>query len=291
MVKRAFAARNSVGVLKQAIEVQNITTKREIANRLYSDLKNSSTVGENVYATMKASEVGFFDSVLFTQYNNDTELLSQIKTILCSSVVDLCDISIVENGNRRALQSSAEIKVTISYIMDSEAFQNLPVSSFDDPSFISTLETALGVNPGDVIITTTDGTLDIEYVVTDEATGDDPLTEEQLAQLNDVATDLSTVQSILITELGLEASDIGTATVDKCGDRDCNDRGTCDPVTGVCACSDQSYWGINCETLVNCTGGTNVGIDGQAYCMCTYPTYGQRCQNTKTECLESPCQT
>lgn len=69
----------------------------------------------------------------------------------------------------------------------------------------------------------------------------------------------------------------------KCGcstDNDCNGRGTCNTSTTVCDCSGTTdYWGIDCNTLIDCN--TGVKMVNASYCECPYPTYGQSCENTK----------
>jgi hypothetical protein len=175
-----------------------------------------------------------------------------------------------------------EITVEITYSIDSDLFDSLAANgtSFSDGSeFEQALAGALGLNTTDIVVSAVTGTLTIEYVVSDEATGDDPLTQENLQALVEVESELTTITNTVLAELGLSENDITSNSIDYCTDRDCNGRGTCDSSTGVCTCTDTNYWGVNCETLVNCNDG--IKDPEQAYCICQYPQFGQRCENTK----------
>lgn len=65
--------------------------------------------------------------------------------------------------------------------------------------------------------------------------------------------------------------------IDRCGNRNCNYYGTCNPDTGVCECTNVNYWGLNCETPVTCENNGWKKADDQ-YCVCPYPWGGLRCE-------------
>jgi hypothetical protein len=272
---QAIAKKNALGSVKQSVPVTNITVARTAAKSLYTSLKTDTVVTEEIYAIVTGTEKAVFDQTLFTNYGNDQQLLDHIKTIVCGSASDTCSISGVGEGRRQLRDLATSIAVTITYSIDSSVFDSLNGTTFNDGgTFEQELAAALGVTTNDISILTTDGTLEIEYIVAQEATGDDPLTESNIAALNTVNSELSTITSTVNSQLGTTAS---TPTVDKCGDRTCNGRGTCNPTTGVCACSTTDYWGVNCETAVSCNGG--VKLSSSAYCSCEYPNYGLRCQS------------
>lgn len=278
---------NKLGSIKQNVVLSNVTKARETVRRLYTDLKTGTTVTQGIDTFIGGTEEATFPSVLFTDYADDAALLSHIKAVVCPpDMIDMCGIEIPASRrlDTRSLQESGSITVEITYEIDSDLFDSLVVNgtSFSDGSeFEEALADLLGVNTTDISISAASGTLVIEYIVTQEATGEDPLSEENLQALQDVQDELASITTTVVTELGLDTGDVGSESIDYCTDRDCNEHGVCDDQTGVCECTDVNFWGINCETPVACNNGIASTSDGLAYCICDYPEYGQRCQGTK----------
>ena len=280
------AARDSVGVLTHELTLTNLTTAREVISDLKAATTANNTITQDISFKITGSETVYLEQALFTQVNNDQAIHDAITTVLFG-LTGKQTVTITQvNGPsaRRALQAAGEIEITATYEVDEAVYDLFPTGSFDAPGFVAALEAALSLGAGNVTVTDIDGSISISYVVTNEATGSDPLSEQNFDELNVLEAELAILESTIQTQFGLNDADLSTAVVDKCGDRDCNGRGTCDPATGVCLCDSTDYWGINCETLVDCTTGTNVGLDGKAYCECPYPNSGQRC-TTANACV------
>jgi hypothetical protein len=104
--------------------------------------------------------------------------------------------------------------------------------------------------------------------------------------MNNIQSQLDNITQDLAAELN------GTVTLDEvdlCGDRDCNNLGTCDIETGYCDCP-ISHIGVNCQTLIQCNltvgfcknGGT---CPHDSYmCHCVFPYYGPECEYINTAC-------
>jgi len=263
----------------------NVTVARAMVKRLYTDLKSTTAITQEIDAFVAGTEYATLPMTLFTDYANTPALLAHIRSIVCPpEVIELCAIEIPDEARRRVLDEGS-ISVEITYTINSELFESLAVNgtSFSDGSaFEEALAALLGVNSSEISLSAVSGKLVIEYVVTEEAAGDDPLSEANLAALQAVRDELAVITAALVSELGLDPVDVSTSDIDFCSGRDCNGRGTCNADTGVCFCTDTDYWGINCETVVNCNGGTKV--PNEAYCACEYPDYGLRCAST-VDCL------
>lgn len=287
--KKIKALQTKLGSITQYVDIGNITRTREVVKRLYSDLTSNVTISQNLTTFVSGTESANLPIQLFQTYNDDATLLDEIKKLVCPpEVLDMCEIS---QGSRRRLgfesggrelQSSGSITVEITYEIDSALYDGMVNNSttFSDGSeFEQALAAALGLSTDNVTVSAVEGQLVVEYIVSEEAQGDDPLLEENLAALQQVFNSLNTITDTVVDELGVNQNDIVTQAVDFCEGRDCNGRGTCDPNTGICECDTPEYWGINCETLVNC--GTGERDNTTAYCICEYPEYGKRCQYTK----------
>lgn len=282
-VKKQIANANAIGSMTQTASIGgNVTQSRLGVNDIIQDTIATTTITQDLEIFVAGVETAVFDGALFTNVNNDNLILAEIQKLVCAGdAEEACSVTIparrvLEDG--RELQQ--EITVSVSYELDAETFANLTSSgSFNDPAFAQALADAVGADVSDVTVVAVDGTLEIEYIVSQESTGDDPLEEENLNAIDTLASEVDTITDTVVAELGLDAGDYEEPDVDKCGDRDCNGRGTCNANTGVCACTDPDYWGINCETSVTCGNGTK--SDSSAYCICDYPEYGQRCENNK----------
>lgn len=270
---------NSIGSVTQSITQSNVTLARLAAKSLQSQLRSTTNITQTLRSFVDGTETVELNTALFTNYNDDAALLAHIKDIACPGLVsDFCEIAIASGGGGRLLQGSY-ITVELTYTMEDSSFEtfvNDGVTFSDGSAFEVALAAALNVTTEEIVINAVSGQLTIEYVVSQEASGSDPLTEEQLQALAQVQTDLLAVTSTIESELGITA---GTPSVDYCAGRDCNGRGTCNSETGVCTCSGIDYWGINCETLIDC--GNGIKSEYGAFCFCYYPSYGVRCELTK----------
>lgn len=280
-VARILANARKLGSIGSTTYISNVTKAREFVSRVNTEFIATTGITQDLDIFVDGTEEVTINSDLFTNYGDDDTLMNHIKTIVCSeSLANLCSIGMANRRLLRELQS--EITVEVTYSIDSAIFESLVANgtSFSDESaFEQALAIALGVNTSDIVLSAASGTLVVEYVVSEEATGDDPLMEENLQALQDVESDLNTIVNAITTELDINPNSVNVQDVDYCAGRDCNNRGTCNPDTGICDCTDTDYWGVNCETLVNCNNGTKAS--GVAYCVCEYPEYGLRCENTK----------
>lgn len=281
------AGRVSVGQLHQQVTTTNLTVNRQIALESKVELTANNTIANNITYKVTATEKGYLSRAIFDQVNNDATVLDAIKSVLGGPVSDLLEVTHVEGSRRvlqgrRELQDAGEVEVTVTYEVEGDAYDLLPQGSFDSPDFEQALATSLGQSVDNVTVTDVDGSVSITYIVTNEATGDDPLTEENFDALNDLSDDLAIIEATIESQFGINGADLSTASIDKCGSRDCTGRGTCDADTGFCVCDSTDHWGINCETIVSCGVGTNVPKGGVAYCECPYPSSGQRCQTENT---------
>lgn len=275
LTRVALAENFSVGHMTQVVKSSNLTKTRQASKQLYTDLKANTAVTNDIYAKLSGSESVTLYGTLFLDHDEST-ILDEIKTILCGNAAEFCTVS-KEGGIGRRLQAAEDITVTVTYTIESATYDSIPEGSFDSPEFKSDLAAALNVSESDVEITAVDGQIEIEYIVATESTSDDPLTSEHLDAVTLLQTEISTIESAVVSNLGIDPADIQETIIDKCGDRSCNSRGTCVASTGLCDCTDLDYWGINCETLVGCNDG--VKSTRSQYCLCEFPKFGQRCQS------------
>lgn len=274
-INLARARTKSIGAATKTISNLGGGDARAAVKSLNTKIYNTSSATD-LTTVVTGSETAIFSPSLFTSVGNNTLVLEEIKNILCGNATAFCNVAI--DNNRRMLQGG-DITVSVTYDIDSSIFDTLPEGSFDDPAFIQALADAVGVGSGNVTILQSESSFTILYAVTSESSTNDPLTDENLQAIDDLVSNLDAVTQTVVTELGISQSAISSTSVDRCADRDCNGRGTCNPDTGACTCTDPNYWGLNCETLVVCENdGVNVPINNVPYCMCMYPYFGSRCQ-------------
>lgn len=288
-VFRAVSAEDKLGSIKvvNSNNNLNITLARHVMKTIYDRYKtNSSLVDQDVYVFVDGTETANFPLSLIG--NDNTNLFDNIRSIVCpGELYEYCDVAFV--SSTRLLQGSGSIAIQVTYSISSDLFDQLIANgtSFSDGSlFEQALADALGISVEDITISSDVGEFVVEYIVAQEAIGDDPLLEENLNSLQSVSTELAIILSTTTSEFGLNENDIQLLSVDYCSGRDCNGRGTCNPSTGVCTCTNTDYWGVNCETFVTCLNN-GVKEDGVAYCICEYPYYGLRCGSTQ----DCECQT
>lgn len=281
--ERELAKKYSLGQATQTVSSSsNLTNTRTAIKTIVGTTNSTTVIDQKLYSFISGTEQATFDPLLFDTVNDDALILQQIKLLVCGDAADVCT---VELPNRRRLMEERELQnsitVTVTYDVDAETFNSIETSeNFNSATFIQALADAVGVLPGNVTLILVDGSFTIEYVVADESDGQEPLDQTTLDAINAVSSNVNSITSTVATQLGLPESEFSSSSVDKCADRDCNGRGTCDPATGICTCTDTSYWGVNCETLVTCLN------DGEkdpfsARCFCSYPYYGLRCGSTR----------
>lgn len=274
-VKSASARKQ---IIQQAISNVNTAFAASSANRNY---------------VIKSTENAKVPLALLQQVNDDTLFKTKYaESRGCSE--GQCTVNIVYPSRRvlerlgRSLQESA-ITVTLSYELSEQAFLDLEASgnTLDDPAFITSLATDLGVDESDVNVVSDGGTVTIEVTVTTDASGD-PTGEDAMADLQEIAASVDETTTTLVNQLGTTEDTVETVSLDLCGSRTCSgvgntdvegtDANGCAISTGICECQD-GYWGVNCETLCACDNG---GSCRNSICHCAYPYFGLRCEFQKT---------
>lgn len=279
-VNQKFASANALG--KQRVSISqssmSVTKALEVTNAILEGVRNASEAG-TTYAMVDGSFSAIFNSAMFSTFGDNDGLLQHIKSVVCGDVQ--CEVQL--GAQRRILQSSGAVVVSIEYSIDSTLMdQLLKAAAFNDPQFIQDLALATGLNQKDIVIYTTTGSFEIEFTVAQEAQGNEPLDEEALNAVEALSSALSSLSQTLTQLLSIPEGSIQSGGVDKCGGRDCNGIGTCDPLTGACACQ-VGWWGVNCGTAVVCENGATIHPT-ESYCICNYPYWGKRCSSIKTEC-------
>lgn len=278
-IKVTQARKASTGIGSATLKVitnNNMAASRNATLETMSRIKTQVADPTKLVLLVSGTETKQFSNL---DYNSDPNFLDKVKAARCQGAVSQCTATVAGTGNRRMLQAD-DVIITITYTFDETAYASTTGFDFNDPDFLQALADSLGVNTTDIDITgDSSGNVNIEVTLADEGDGIDPLDTDLIDQINTINSNLATIGGDLASELGLSAGDLQTQSVDLCGDRDCNSRGTCNESTGVCVCTDTDYWGINCETLVTCNNGTKAS--GSAYCVCEYPEYGLRCELTK----------
>lgn len=217
---------------------------------------------------------------------NGDECKENIKEARCASKSKFFDVNIVDGSRRRILTSDDYFIVTITYKVNSDVYDSIVQNGtiFSDGSaFEIALAESMGVTTDKIQISDTSGTIELYIMVTETGSEDeDPMDDSALQELANLERLLVNAISAIAEELGIDTSSIVQAPINYCpASRTCNDRGTCNPVTGCCDC-DTGFWGCNCETSVTCNNGTI--REDTSGCFCTFPEYGARCQYKKDSC-------
>jgi hypothetical protein len=233
----------------------------------------------NVNKIIRSVDQGTLTLELIDKINNKTKLEQAFKTLRCGSNPDACDVTIsyVEGrrlSDHRELTSSTIIE--ISFELSQALYDALDGISLDDSSFEQALADVLNVtNDEDLVIISNGGVVTVSASITTSDDENDALIDIVTA----LYESMSSIITALIDALGDPVNGYVTATeVDYCpASRDCSGRGTCNPENGVCDCVGD-YWGINCGAECICmNGGTCI----DAYCICTFPWYGKKCDSEK----------
>lgn len=264
-----------IGKASVTISATNAAKMTSATNEMITRTKQSVTNPDDLIITVSGTETKEFtpDDVAL-----DPNFADKVKAARCQDAEELCEVS-VSGGRRldahgRVLQVD-NITIAITYSIDETAYN--ATFDFDDPEFLQALADSIGVNVTDIDVSgDSSGNVVIEVTLTDESNGEDPLSEDLITQIQEINDNMDSIGDDLVSELGLDPSDIEQQALDLCLDRTCSGRGTCDENTGVCDC-DGDWWGIDCETECSCEN--NGECDG-AYCVCVYPFYGQRCADS-----------
>lgn len=288
LVNKAFTAANSVGEKKVTYRASDINATENACKNLIDQVRSDVADDSNLYASVSGSSTAIFTRAFFDESADDSTALASIKAVVCGDVPCTINSTDGAGGSRRILQSAGEVAVVITFDIDEGLFAELLArNEFTDPAFVTALAAESGIPAGNITISTTSATLEVTFVVAEESDGVDPIDNSIVGALNNVSSSADSIAVAVATDLGLNTSDVEISSIDLCGDRDCNGRGTCDSDTGICACTDLNYWGINCETPVSCTGGR--GTPRGQYCHCDYPYIGLRCEGISTICSDGNC--
>lgn len=161
---------------------------------------------------------------------------------------------------------------------------------FDSENFTQAVADDLGIDVNLVEISGVNGTIEIEVSIIDENIDGEPVGDDLIDDINAIQASLENITSTVIDEVGANETQIEVLEVDYCGDRQCNNQGTCNSTTGICSCN-TGYGGINCEEKSICGDepsdycqfGGSCRPNGMA-CHCVYPHYGFRCGETPVAC-------
>lgn len=277
--------RVNVGTVKVNMAFTNNTKSNAAANDIITDTKEKYA---DVDIVVKGTDTM---TMSYDQIQNtgatDQELLDAIKASRnCSTT---CTAVIV--GGRRRMSSSREldtqVEIVLTFELDDEAFAALGSNTLDSPGFLASLASDLGVDVSELSVSVTGSEVSVEISLIAISSEGQPLEEDTLDLLQQLATDTSAVSTAIVNEIG--GGTVVTEDVDLCGTRTCSGRGDyipgtttvngCIIATGVCECVGE-WWGLNCEQACTCL---NSGVCKGAYCMCDYPYYGFRCGSNVTQ--------
>ncbi|GBG28614.1 Protein crumbs-like 1 [Hondaea fermentalgiana] len=287
VARSSNAERNAGAMLFEAPELLagNVSDARaatlEVLGAVLADFATNEGSGATVAGFVTGVESAYFEGadLLEAIAADEAGAAAAIEDIVCGAQTRHCIATVTAGTGRRLAES---IRVSVSYTVDEQTMLALAgdgTTFSQDAELAQTLAARLGISSTDISITGEDAAFEIEFIVT-AAESEDPLGEEALASIEYLRSQVPAIAEAVYDALGVNPSALGVASVDPCAARNCNDRGTCDAETGVCACT-ISYWGINCETLIECASGTQ-SLYGP-FCICEFPFYGPRCELVK-EC-------
>ena len=283
-----FIDENSLGLSSKTFKTSDNTERlnavKDTVDEMKVNLQNPSSLG----FVFTGSDKVIIDARLFTLYNNNADILTKMKLLVCGTSVKQCNIQLDTSSNSgrllrefgRELSAGIFYSVTLSYVLDESALNNLDGTVFTNPAFVSQLAALLpGISTQNISLIYINGEMKVDvHVVVENVESETPLSPVIMSQLQSFQTQFTNITSLISTTLGWQSSDIISAAINLCGDRDCSGLGVnkCSKSTGICDCSGTNYWGINCETLCSCQSG---GSCSKQYCTCEFPDYGQRCEN------------
>jgi hypothetical protein len=269
--------------------------RRAVSQQTINDLKSQILdlgTTRTVYIGVLGTENVEIDAATLTAVGagNETNLYQSIVDNYCGEANLACTYTVATN---RRMLADENVTITISYDLDEELYQDLINTGYDfnNQSLVDAIAAELGVDPSEIVIVNNDGTIDIEVTIVDDVPDGEPIGEDFLNDIDNIQDSLSNITSTVVSELGANTNQVSVQGVDYCGDRTCNDAGTCDTATGVCTCP-SGYSGVNCEIKHKCddelpsycANGGVCAANGLR-CHCNFPFYGHKCTNT------SPCST
>jgi len=185
--------------------------------------------------------------------------------------------------SRRALTSSENFIVEVSYTLTEEAFQNIYLDGddFSNSMFARRLEVELGLAEGTITVSTISNSVVVQVEVITTPTDGLPSDPQVIELLQSTKSLLDTQTDIVFGVFGVDGDDVTKTTLDLCTGREaCNEKGTCNPLTGVCTCV-VGWLGINCQTECICLNG---GECSTGKCQCLYPYFGVLCEQMNDGC-------
>lgn len=259
-----------MGLVKRSIDSTKFgtaTLKNQYALRMVQEFNNS-------YTFVQASEVYIITS-------STPEILNAFIDARCGLEFELCEVS---SGNRRLLQDE-NVTITLTFTVDADTYESLQSTGESEISDIeASIAQQLGYN--NVTLEFVDGQLEVQFVVVDETLDGEPIDSDAFStELKNIESSLNGVENTLNTEFNV--TNVTLSETDYCGERTCNNQGTCSSSTGVCQCN-VDFTGINCEIALNCVtnpcvnNGTCSAVTER--CSCDYPYYGPQCDETKICC-------
>ena len=223
------------------IELFNTTTTEEIegiisnATTQLGNSLNGTTIRVRTLRIITFNTSGAFD------YESQ-EFADNVTSVMCGIITDQCSGTTVVATLRRLL-SGDELTLTISYDIDSIAFESL-VNTRNDPQdveFFSRLALALGISETLIVVNEyLPETYAVEVQITDTLS---TIAETALEVVQTIPTVLDTVFTSLLPQ-----DSFNVITLDQCpSENPCNNRGTCNSTTGFCDCI-TGFTGAQCRT-------------------------------------------
>lgn len=233
---------------------------------------------------------GAVSAQLYDYIGDETTLYNAIRDTKCGAASQRCTVT--NPSSRRRLGTSEifvneyQFEMVIEIEMDQYTY--VDGTNLDDPSFITALESTLGITHDDAYTVSVEtNVVLIGVTLKAENKNDQPLQESLIDDMEFIYNNITLYVEDLVDTLGIYSDYVKSTDLILCPvDRTCNGQGNdkCDTMTGICSCeyfNDNYWWGINCETLCECNHGAEC-IKG--ICHCEFPRWGLRCDNVRTEC-------
>lgn len=279
------------GLGKKKVEMPTNIDAPAATLQLIEDVQNSVSVS-NMDIAVSSAESFDIDQSTIDALGTQAEFISFVQRTRCgNATAEACVVSL--DGYRRQLATgpagSRELattyNVTLTYELSPADYESLVNNGipFNTTTFSQTLANITGLPASGIMYVTDDGGLEIVFTVVDDGNSTTPIDASALADMTVISDSVNNVTTALSQVYG---ATIVSSSVDLCGTRDCNGKGTCDSATGVCTCQ-AGWWGINCDTQCNCENGFSC-VNGA--CACEYPYWGLRCELTKV-CSSGTCNT
>lgn len=244
-----------------------------------------TAVANDIHATSKSAleftvtERSIIPLSVYESDSNKTELAETIRTLRGLPATATLSFDL---GTGRRLQTSGTVILQVVYTVSETEYVDLVNSGFEanDPAFIQSLETTLGLSAGSVSITYDSYVFAVRVTLYASEFDGIPLTE---TDIQSIVNQKPAVDSIVSAAFANESTG-GEDSVTLTGELDlCFQRTTvypncesCVATTGVCNCA-HGWFGVSCTVEAICqNGGT---LDPANFCSCVYPYYGQLCES------------